>query len=348
MSPLRLVQRGSLLAAAIAALAVTGSAPARLGGTWASRPARASRADCVYAANSVAVLSSFEELVRHRFDCALVFNNAAPDWANWEAPWFVSDPRPDFNWARWTTAGKGRRQLIITQNLFPSSLDGSDWLSAGAQGMFSGYARELAQNLVAAGLGHAVIRLAHEANDTTMPYAIGTTPRQWAQWREFWRRTVLAMKSVRGARFLFDWCVNAYWRPIPLRDWYPGDDVVDIVGIDAYDSGVPAGAPRWRRIYTEPDGIGQVLAFAAAHHKPVSLPEWGLAPPAAGSLGGGDDPGYIDGIAAVVRANPVAYQSYFYNLDAGALLRASPHSLAAYRRHFGARGDSVGTGAINR
>jgi hypothetical protein len=241
-----------------------------------------------------------------------------------------------------------RRQLIITQNLFPSSLEGLDWLRAGAAGVFVGYARALARNLVAAGLGGSVIRLADEANDSGSPDAVGSTDPQLALWRQFWRRTAIAMRSVPGAHFLFDWCINAYWRPIPLSKWYPGDDVVNIIGIDAYDSGVPPGQDRWHRIYYQPDGIHDVLQFARAHDKPVSLPEWGLAPPGQGNLGGGDDPAYVDGIAAVVRNNRVAYQAYFYHLASGSLLDSSPLSLAAYRRHFGGGGDSTGAPTISQ
>jgi Glycosyl hydrolase family 26 len=276
----------------------------------------------------------------------MVFNNASPDWHGWEDPWFLHDTEPGYDWSAWVSAPGTHRQLIVTQNLFPSALNGSDWLRQGAAGAFLGHARALARNLVAAGLGGSVIRLAHEANDTEAPYALGTGKRQLRLWRTFWRRTVIAMRSVPGAHFLFDWCVNAYWRPISLSEWYPGDDVVNIIGIDAYDSGVPVGDNRWTRVYTQPDGIRDVLQFAKAHGKPVSFPEWGLAPADAHSLGGGNDPTYIDGMAQVVRNNRVAYQAYFYAHDSAQLLADSARSLAAYRRHFGARGDSAGSPLI--
>ena len=303
------------------------------------------KADCVSAGSSVEEMRSFERLVGRNFDCALVFNEAAPNWAGWEAPWFLSDSYP-YNWRSWVHAAGSHRQLIISQALFPSELAGSDWLGAGAAGVYARHARTLARNLVAGGLGNSVIRLAHEANDNQEPYAVATSYRDQALWREFWRRTVIAMRSVPGAHFLFDWCVNAYWRPIPLSRWYPGDDVVNIVGIDAYDSGVPMRENRWTRLYTEPDGIRAVLRFAAAHDKPVSIPEWGLVPANRGSLGGGDDPAYVDGIARVVRENPVAYQAYFYVHDSAALLSVDRMSLLAYRRHFGPNGDSAGARTI--
>jgi hypothetical protein len=353
---LRLV--GALLLACVGLLAASSAATSQasrrpVGHRPASKTSltsgAASRADCIYAANSISVLHSVERLVHHRFTCVLVYNNAAPDWQSWENPWFLTDSNPgsDHDWQRWAHAPGTHRQLIISNNMFPSEADGTDWLAAGAAGEYIQYARRLARNLVAAGLGHSVIRLAHEANDTGSPYSLQTTHTALRRWRQFWRRTVMAMRSVRRAHFLFDWCINAYWRPIPMKEWYPGDDVVNVIGIDAYDSGVPVGDGRWARIYTQPDGIRDVLTFARAHRKPVSLPEWGLEPAGAGTLGGGADPAYINEIADVVRTNRVAYQSYFYNHDSAELLSSNPASLRAYRRHFGRGGDTVGAGIVS-
>ena len=150
------------------------------------------------------------------------------------------------------------------------------------------------------------------------------------------------MRSVPGAHFLFDWCVNAGYRNVPLSSFYPGDDVVNIIGVDTYDNN--ALNPKqvsWNAIYNEPDGLGAVLAFAKANGKPFSIPEWGLVPSQMPGGGGGDDPAYIDGIASVVANNNVAYQSYFDGLQEGPQFFNSPSSIAAYRVHFGANGDAV-------
>jgi hypothetical protein len=92
--------------------------------------------------------------------------------------------------------------------------------------------------------------------------------------------------------------------------------VVDIIGIDAYDSGVyQAGLTpqqRWDKLYNEPDGLGAVAAFAQAHGKPLSIPEWGLVP--AGNAGGAnDDPTYVQGLASFIDTHNVEYESYFYH-----------------------------------
>jgi Glycosyl hydrolase family 26 len=299
------------------------------------------RASCAYTDHSIAILQQFDGLVGRDVNCVMVYNNASTDWDGWERPWFIRNVADDNNWRAWATAPGTARQLIITQGLFPASVSGSDWRAAGARGDYVDHAKALARNLVAAGLGNSVIRLSHEANCDWNPDNIGTTATDFANWRQFWRNTVLAMKSVPGANFSFDWCINARYRAIPLGDFYPGDDVVDIVGIDVYDGAVPLGQPRWATLYDKPDGIGDVVAFARAHGKLLSIPEWGLIPGSV-SGGGGDDPGYVDGIASVVRDNAVAYQSYFYKYEFATQLASGPLSLASYRLHFGAGGDSVG------
>jgi hypothetical protein len=227
-----------------------------------------------------------------------------------------------------------QRELVISQTLIPMSLASSDWRSVGAAGGYTKYARELASNLVAAGLGHSILRLAPEMNGTWNIDNVGTTQRDMSQWAAFWRRTVQAMRSVSGAHFRFDLTINAAVRPIPLSDFYPGDSSVDIIGIDAYDQGVTAGESRWSTIYNRPDGIADALSFSRSHGKPLSIPEWGLSAPSLGE-GGGDDPAYVNGIGALVRDNNVAYQSYFFNDQFASQLLLDTRSLRAYRGYFG-------------
>ena len=306
-------------------------------------PAPATKQACIYSGNRISTLGRFQRLVGRQFNCVVVFGDASPNWAGWEDPWFTHHPDRDLNWSTWVKANPNRR-LVITQNLFPAPMaKTTDWLTAGSRGAYTGHAKRLARRLVAAGMGNSVIRLAHEANGDWYPYSLTLSRRKLAQWRQFWRRTALAMRSVDGAHFRFDWTVNASYRPVPLAWFYPGDDVVDYVGIDAYDVGVKPGLPRWPEIYRRRIGVRDVLAFARAHRKPFTIPEWGVGPAGPAKLSGGDDPSYVDGLARVVRDNRVGYQSYFFAHEWGAQLMRSPRSLAAYRRHFGSGGDAAGT-----
>lgn len=302
---------------------------------------------CVYASDHVSMLDTFSAAVGRPIQCALVFNDASPTWHGWETPWF-DYTYPDMNWAAWATARGTDRHLIITQSMFPTSETHAHWLTLGASGAFNGHARALARNLVATGLGSAVIRLGNEANGSKYDYSIPDTASGDRKWVRFWDNIVSAMRSVPGAHFLFDWCVASGYRSIPLTSFYPGNRYVDIIGVDVYDSGLrsqASGQARWSELYDEPDGVGAVAEFAAAHHKPISIPEWGLEPRQQPRKGypGGDDPAFVNGIAAAVKHDDVAFQSYFDADYEGPQLFNSPRALAAYRRHFGHDGDAVRT-----
>ena len=293
--------------------------------------------NCIYPKNSQALMHTFVTATGATINCVLLFNNCKPSWATWTNVWWAHPPSQDMNWMAWKQAVPGRR-LIISQPMVPDTAP-ADWRQQGAAGAYDGYATQLATNLVNEGLGDSVIRLGWEANDTSQYAAtIGTDPALYGTWATYWARIVRAMRAVPGAHFLFDWTVNAYWRPIPLDQWYPGDDVVDIIGIDAYDSGISNTAltpqARWTALTTRANALNAVGAYAQAHGKPMSLPEWGLC--AVGSMGGaGDDPTYVQGLADFIASHNVIYDAYFFKPDgSGTLLTEMPRSLAAYAQYL--------------
>lgn len=295
-----------------------------------------SKTNCVYSAHEISILQQFDRLVGQQIKCVMVYNNTSVTWDQWEHPWFDDYiDEPNLDWSRWATDPGTHRRLVITQNLIPSELLGTSWLREGAAGKFTSHAAELAKDLVAAGLGDSIIRLSPEDNGTWNTDSLGSTPQQWHLWDEFWAKTVQAMKRVPGANFQFDWCIAALWRPLPLSEIYPGNNVVDIIGIDAYDTGNlgDTDQARWAQVYNGPDGMAAVLAFARAHGKPISIPEWGVSARSY-SDGFGDDPVFVKGIASVVRHNDVVYQSYFYKYGYALQLHPGTQSLAAYRSAF--------------
>jgi hypothetical protein len=298
---------------------------------------------CVYNANYVHALPRFASLVsRNTIDCAMVYTGS-PDWAGWVNPWFLHVNNTNTNWADWVrnSPRNDRRQLIISQPLIPSGLINTNWLQVGAAGGFEKYARAFARYLVAFGVSDAVIRLSSEMNGTWNLDSIPDTPQGDREWVRFWQRTVIAMRSVPGEHFSFDWCPTDGYRPIPFRDYYPGNSVVNIIGVDAYDSGVPDGdTARWQYIYNQPDGLKAIIAFAHRHDKPLSFPEWGVG---TGSLGfGGDNGNYVRQMARLVADNDVAFQTYFYRYSFATELQHGPSVLAAYRHAFGRHGYAVG------
>jgi hypothetical protein len=310
---------------------------------------------CVYDDNSISALTRFAALAARRtIDCAQVYGGTE-NWAAWDDPWFTDDNNPSIDWGGWVRHSPvdDRRLLIISEQLIPTDLAGTSWLAKGAAGDYVKYARLLARRLVVAGLANSVIRLSPEMNGDWNVDSVPDTPRGDREWIAFWRHTVTAMRSVTGAHFVFDWCPNNGYRAIALRDYYPGDHYVDVIGDDAYDSGVPNGvSDRWQYIDDRPDGLHAILAFAQAHDKPFSLPEWGVGPQHTSWLAGGDDPSYVRGLAAIVAHHDVAFQAYFFRYGWESQLRDGRSALDAYRRAFGthgyADGPDAGTDVISR
>jgi hypothetical protein len=117
--------------------------------------------------------------------------------------------------------------------------------------------------------------------------------------------------------------------------------VVDVIGIDVYDSGMPGDpkdpSARVAALAAEPSGIEQVVDFAKAHNKPLSFPEWGVVSASSGGIG--DDPAYMQAIGGDIRGYPVLYQSYFERSSGGVIpLKDAPNSLTIWKQYFGPDG----------
>jgi beta-mannanase len=130
---------------------------------------------------------------------------------------------------------------------------------------------------------------------------------------------------------------------LPISKWYPGNPYVDIIGIDAYDKDCvtlkSVSQEGWTAYSTDSAGGGaddsefpslaNVEAFAVAHGKPMSFPEWGLT-------GSGDDAAYVAGIAHAFNSGDFAFESYFdmSGKDVTALGAKVPNATAAYAQAF--------------
>ena len=343
---------GRLLAVAVsAAMLMPGSAAAA---STRSAHAHASASDtktqCAYTTNSIARLQALSQSIGRAIDCALVFSDNSTDWNTWEQPWFIRTNAPDNQWASWLAA-KPSRRIIVTQSLVPWNI-GADWRAQAAGGAFDDHIRAWAANMVNAGFGSATIRLGHEANGEWYFDNIGSTADDYANWAAYWARFVRVARAIPGAAFTFDWTVNAGYRRVPFASYYPGDDVVDIVGIDQYDGMAIAPHPvpttpagRWSALVMQQWGLGDLMAWASSHGKPLSIPEWGLMQAgSANGTGGGDDPTFVNAIADVVRDHVTSYESVWdTDSPTSPLVTAIedlPASLAAYRDRFGSRGDA--------
>jgi hypothetical protein len=240
-------------------------------------------------------------------------------------------------WGQWVSQG-GRRLVLGVPMLENNNVGQFD---QGVNGDFDSYFRSLASQLVADSLGNTIIRLGYEANCNTIgPWQAVDNP---AGYKLLYRHEAAIMRSVPGADFLFDWTVcNGLQSGHALNSFdsfYPGDDVVNIVGMDIYDvkwqdTSVTPQA-RWSYITSRQMGVNDLAAFARTHGKPLSYPEWGLYAPGDSFAGGGDNPYFIQKMAELISSTKPVYQAYF-NLDWGSgVLSDFKQGQTAYKQIFG-------------
>jgi hypothetical protein len=230
-------------------------------------------------------------------------------------------------------------RLVLSVPMLPAY---GDTLAQGATGVYDEHFRRLAKVLRAGGKSHAILRLGWEMNGDWFPWSIhyGNA----ANYVAYFRQIVTTMRGV-SRHFQFDWCVGngSSWASSSVLNaarGYPGNAYVDYIGMDIYDQSWVANAgsevSRWHGYVTARYGLRWQRAFARAHHKPITFPEWGLM---AGGHGGGDSTAFVkDMYGWMARGHP-AYQMYFD--FSNSVLSDFPASAAVYRQLFGAVGASI-------
>jgi hypothetical protein len=242
-----------------------------------------------------------------------------------------------------------------------------------ASGGADTYYTTLAQNLVKAGFGSSDIRLGWEFNASWMGWGIcnsdGTGLAPWAgDFVPAFQHIVTSMRGVAGADFKFIWnpidSSNASCAGANLEDFYPGDNYVDAVALDAYDAigAATTDTGRWTDLLNGVNtggwtavtpaaiggkafpgyGLDWLAAFAAEHGKQASLPEWGLVD-AGTDAGGGDDAYYMTQMTSWIKANAVG-PAIYWNYGGGTLTLnipgytsgATPNATAIFRTAFSA------------
>ena len=194
------------------------------------------------------------------------------------------------------------------------------------------------------------VRLGWEANNE-YPWKISSGPdnafdqRLADDYVDAFQHVATLFRSVDD-RFRIEWNQNyskadANGVFYDLNEIYPGDEYVDVVGVDAYNverfSGQDDPVTAWDYKADAPFGLNWFSDFAAAHGKPLALTEWGID---------SDDFGhYVDQLQEFARTNNVIYANY-WNADArtngnDTLTDGSkPATAAAIADAFGPQGNS--------
>lgn len=245
-------------------------------------------------------------------------------WAGIRGPGYILDP-----WTGWVTAESGRTLVLNVPMLAPNEEPVSDqevstMLEKGAAGDYDKNFRVLAERLVARGATETIIVLGWEMNGTTYTHRCGPNP---GAWKAYWRSIVATMRSVPGQAFRFDFTPARGPEAIAWQRCYPGDDVVDIIGMDHYD--MPPG-DSFAEYIEGPYGLRAHAEFAAAHGKPISFPEWGL-------FRYGDRPQFVRAMHEWINSHNVVYQTISDYCPHGVYqCDQNPRSSEVYRELFGA------------
>src|SRR6202453_3633679 len=231
--------------------------------------------------------------------------------------------------------------LSLGVPMFPTGVGAS--LATGATGAYDSYFTTLAQTLVAAGQANAYLRLGWEFDGSWTAWYAGT-PSAEASFATYFQQIVTAMRSVSGEHFRFVWNPDsgAFTESgYSVAAAYPGNDYVDVIGLDAYDqSWATPQTPTNAWSSTSLPSLTAAQQFASAEGKPLAFPEWGVTIRSDGH-GLGDDPYYINHMVAWMEtgSNDVAFESYFDDSTGGvnSLITGGsfPESLAAFSADVG-------------
>jgi hypothetical protein len=215
--------------------------------------------------------------------------------------------------------------------------NGSPSLAEAAAGKFNTQYTDVAHSLLESRAnddGPIYIRTGWEFNIEAFPWqAHGNEANFAGAFRQF----VDSFRDVSD-RFKFEWNMNVSWGPVDPAKAYPGDQYVDIVGMDFYWNPWWQGSDpnsAWDQMVKAPYGLQWLENFAAAHGKPTAYSEWGIQSDNAAP--------YIEKAHAWFDSHNVVYQSY-WNSSVDGIGKLSdnhlPRAAAAYKAMFGGESEN--------
>jgi hypothetical protein len=233
------------------------------------------------------------------------------------------------NWlvSVWKKANRPDRNMLFS---VPLATNQDRSLAHVAAGSYDEQYKKVAA-AVARAYPKAIIRIGWEFNGDWYPWAAkGRTEDYIAAFRR-----VASIFKDASNQFTIDWCANLGPGQFPAEQAYPGDDVVDVIGVDAYDANwlkIADPVARWPKFRDQDHGLIWHAQFAAAHQKPMSYPEWASGKEA------GDNPYFIQQMYLWITTNNVAYTSYWNSNSSfkGQLSNGQyPLAAAMYLQTFG-------------
>lgn len=216
------------------------------------------------------------------------------------------------NWKDWISSIKWSVELWSPLNkpivwTIPLFADQGN-LQDAAAGKYHDYYEQAARLLAQSRRSDDVIyvRTGEELNGNWMPWSATGHEQDFVK---AYRQFVDAFRSASN-RFRFEWNVNIRETRMNPADAYPGDEYVDVIGMDFYYNtkwNPTNPAKAWDEMVNSQYGLQWLETFANAHGKPTAYPEWGVNSDGAGP--------YIEKAAQWFSGHHVLYQSVWNSND---------------------------------
>jgi hypothetical protein len=199
---------------------------------------------------------------------------------------------------QWAAANRPDRNMLFS---VPLSTVQDPSLRNVASGIYDAQFQQVAKS-IAARYPNAIIRIGWEFNGNWYPWS---AQGKVLDYINAFRRVSKLFTAV-SPTFTIDWCPGLGTLSMPAENAYPGDDVVDVIGLDAYEdwrySPNATSVQQWTYFRDQDHGLTWHQQFAAKHNKPMSFPEWAV---------NHDDSYFMQQMYSWITTNRVAYASYW-------------------------------------
>ncbi len=181
----------------------------------------------------------------------------------------------------------------------------------------------------AVGEGTIYLRLGHEA-DHGYPWSYTNEgpAADPATYRAAWARIAKIYKTeMPNARLVWNTLKNTR---LKITDYYPGDDVVDVLSLDPYDNGFSRYCDSaanwtvgclgsWNPATGEAQGVAGMLGFAKSRGKRMAADEWGATNDSHTPGNGANNDYYVAAMYDFFNANRdyIEYESYYNRAGEG-------------------------------
>ncbi len=236
---------------------------------------------------------------------------------------FGNQNNKGFNLTQLTYSKQSRKKIQLAWepwNPEQGSSQAVDYLKEISQGTHDTYIRQFAQSIKQYG-SPVTLRFGHEMNGDWYPW--GKRPEEYiAAYRHI--HTVFQQEGVTNVQWM--WCVNITENPSEINGYYPGSDVVDVIGIDGFNFGTTRSYGGWRSFSALFQPTYQYIA--AQYDKPIIIAEI-----ASSEQGGNKEAWVNDMFYSIHTAFPRVNEVIWFNLikEADWRIDSSSSSLNAFK-----------------